>query len=251
MKYIRILRPTRVKILVASLVACLLVAGGALMLAAVESGQAVARAGENQALTATAAKVERNVDDDESADKTEANDETAVDETAPTQSDGETAAVRTTSNPTPAPQPQPAPATDRLSIPVAGVDAPIISVGQTAAGNVDTPRSLYQVGWWNGSAWFGQSGSFATFLVGHTPGVFAGLRGLSAGAGLTVALADGAVFNYRVVAVETWAVDDPNLMYQALSPRAAGGLNLMTCAGTYNASTGTYNQRTVVYTVPV
>lgn len=150
----------------------------------------------------------------------------------------------------PAPPPNPAPAYDRISIPAAGVNTRIISVGMVG-NNVDTPRNTADVGWWNGSAWFGGNGAFATFLVGHTPGVFAGLRSLGAGATITVTLADGAVINYQVVAVETLHLDDPNLMIRALTPRGNQGMNLMTCAGSYDTSRGTYDHRTIVYTIQV
>jgi sortase (surface protein transpeptidase) len=150
----------------------------------------------------------------------------------------------------PRPNPAPQPAQTTISIPSAGVNSVVETVGLTG-GDVAVPARA--VGRWNGSADFGVSGTWATFLVGHSTGVFSGLNNFQIGQTLTISLADGRVLTYRAVDKQILQYNGQNsqdIMLQALTARAAGGLNLMTCAGNYDRSLGTYNARLVIWTVP-
>ena len=148
--------------------------------------------------------------------------------------------------PTPAPAPKPVPAYDKVSIPSIGLSSRFVTVGLTSTNAIDVHPSL--VGWWNGSAQPGTPG--AVFLDGHNPGVFSKLPSLTEGAQISLTKADGQIFTYTVVHIETVMLAGIN-MRAALSPYsgASEGLNLMTCVGTYNAKTGTTDQRLVVYAV--
>ncbi|USN96280.1 MAG: class F sortase [Candidatus Nomurabacteria bacterium] len=135
-----------------------------------------------------------------------------------------------------------------LSIPSIGFQSSIIEVGVTATNNIDVPSSL-QVGHWIGSARPGVDG--AAFLDGHVDGVFAKLHSVREGQIISVNYG-GQTFKYRVVHTETVPLVDID-MGKALSVYGDGsqGLNLMTCAGTYVATQGTYDHRLVVYAVRV
>ena len=139
----------------------------------------------------------------------------------------------------------PRPARDTLSIPAIGLSAPIVDVGLTATGAIDVPAR--DVGRWDGSALPGQAG--AVFLDGHTPGVFSALHSLRPGHELSVVWR-GQTHTYRVVHTETVLLASLN-MRRALTPYggATHGLNLMTCAGAYSPTLGTYDHRLTVYTV--
>lgn len=146
----------------------------------------------------------------------------------------------------PAPATSPAPAVDQLSIPSLGFSSRFVSVGLTKEGNIDVDAKL--VGWWNGSAAPGSSG--AAFLDGHIAGVFRQLPQIKVGDTIEVSRASGQQYSYTVVYRETVPLQDVN-MKKALTVYggASEGLNLMTCAGSYDATLGTNNERLIVYAV--
>lgn len=160
----------------------------------------------------------------------------------------------TTPPPAPAPRPAPARATtptpvyDKVSIPSIGLSSRFVTVGTTATNNIDVHPSL--VGWWSGSSLPGTPG--AAFFDGHNPGVFRKLPSVQVGAQISLTKANGEVFNYTIVHVETVQLEGIN-MDAALSTYGGAneGLNLMTCVGAYNAQTKTTDQRLVVYAVRV
>lgn len=136
-----------------------------------------------------------------------------------------------------------------ITIPGIGV-VNMITVGLTSYGAVDVPTNIWQSGWFNGSAMPGNRG--AAFIVGHTPGIFTGLRNLNVGDVITVTMNNGQQFNYRVVLRETVHLHSVD-MRRALSVHGGGveGLNLMTCTGTFVPAFGTYDHRIIVYTVRI
>jgi len=157
-------------------------------------------------------------------------------------------------SPSPAPRATPATAVvraatprivgDTLSIASLGLQARVIPVGLTQSNAIDVPAGP-QVGYWTGSAKPGTPG--AVFLDGHVDGVFAKLSRLSVDQTLQLSYG-GSTFSYKVVhreVVQLAGID----MDRALSVygNALEGLNIMTCAGTYIPSQGTYDQRLVVY----
>lgn len=151
------------------------------------------------------------------------------------------------------PEPQ-RPVTPRPSVPVSdtitissiGVSSSIVPVGKTPSNAIDVHPSL--VGWYNRSAAFGTPG--AAFLDGHRPGIFTALPKVTIGSIITVQTTGGRTLTYTVVFTETVPLENID-MRKALRPfeGASEGLNLMTCVGTYSPSTGTTDQRFIVYAV--
>jgi len=137
---------------------------------------------------------------------------------------------------------------DTLSIASIGFRAPIINVGVTPDNSIDVPVEA-KVGRWIGSARPGSSG--AVFLDGHVSGVFANLHKTRVGQIVSVRYG-GTSYSYRIVHIETVPLAGID-MTKALSVygTASEGLNIMTCAGTYMPSQGTYDHRLVVYAVRV
>jgi len=134
-----------------------------------------------------------------------------------------------------------------LTISSIGFQGSIVDVGVTADNAIDVPVS--RAGRWIGSAQPGTPG--AVFLDGHVDGVFARLNKLTIGQTISMVY-NNQTFNYKVVfseVVDLAAID----MNRSLSVYGASseGLNIMTCAGTYIPSAGTYDKRLVVYTVRV
>ncbi len=133
--------------------------------------------------------------------------------------------------------------TNLLSIPSIGLMAPIVAVGVTDTNEIDVPATR-QVGYWIGSANFGAPGT--TFLDGHVYGVFSQLNTVKAGQSITVTN-NGQTYTYRVSHTETISLGDVSMGSLLHAYNASEGLVIMTCAGDYVPSMGTYDKRLVVY----
>lgn len=134
-----------------------------------------------------------------------------------------------------------------------GVKARVKRVGVDASNVMQTPRNIYDTGWFDGSSKPGEIG--AMFINGHVSGptkkgVFYKLKNLTEGDAITVERGDGVELHYKVVASESFpahAVD----MTKALRPYgdATEGLTLMTCGGAFDRESQSYAARQVVYAV--
>ena len=83
---------------------------------------------------------------------------------------------------------------DQLKIPALGINAPIITLGLAKDGSLDTPGTLWQAGWYKGSARPGAAG--AAIIDGHSGapgqiGVFEHLNRLRPGATFSYTYVDG------------------------------------------------------------
>ncbi|OGO51556.1 MAG: hypothetical protein A2148_01395 [Chloroflexi bacterium RBG_16_68_14] len=137
----------------------------------------------------------------------------------------------------------------RILIPAIEVDAPISIKGTDAAGVMETPNGPWDVAWYDFSARPG-AGSNAVFS-GHVdyvdvgPAVFWRLRELAPEDIVEVRLEDGTVYRYRVAAMDTVeaATADVAKIVGATEQEMA---TLITCTGTFDASTGQYDKRLIV-----
>jgi len=139
-----------------------------------------------------------------------------------------------------------------LRISKLGVEAKVLSLGVDANNQLRTPTTIYDVGWYTGSAMPGDLG--AVLLDGHVhgptqPGVFVGLKKLKTGDKITIERGDGKIFTYHVVKTQSYAKDAVD-MGAAFSSAVPGkpGLNMITCDGTYD-NAGEYNNRLIVFAV--
>ncbi|MDR0955623.1 MAG: sortase [Candidatus Nomurabacteria bacterium] len=141
-----------------------------------------------------------------------------------------------------------------LEVPAIGVtQARVLNVGVTSSGQIDSPKSIYDVGWYNGSAKPGDDG--AAFIDGQTagltmPGVFDKLSDLKAGDQITLQMGDDSKISYKVAKVEQTTADKVDML-KALTVYNNGeqGLNLMTSSGAWDPTTKSYDHRTIVYAV--
>lgn len=135
------------------------------------------------------------------------------------------------------------------------VNGRIKSVGLDG-GAIAVPKSTSYAGWYTGSSRPGEDG--ATVMVGHVSGyypgagVFGKLKKIAAGDTFRVTMGDDRVFSYRVEDMRTYPKDSVD-MIAAMKPIASAkaGLNLITCAGTYDSKSETYDQRLVVFAVQI
>jgi len=149
--------------------------------------------------------------------------------------------------PFPTPPPVPLAAPSRLQIPSLDVDAQVEALGVDASGAMDTPRNLWDVGWFQPGPSPGEMGD--AVIDGHVglpgyPLIFSGLARIAVGADLVVVHADGTRSHFTVTDVRNWPADShpPGLF-------ATGGparITLITCGGSYDGNYQAYADRLLV-----
>ncbi|HUY43787.1 MAG TPA: class F sortase [Acidimicrobiales bacterium] len=137
-----------------------------------------------------------------------------------------------------------------VSIPALGVRASIVKLGLTANHQVQVPKTTTVVGWYKLGPAPGQIGS--SVLLAHVdsttgPGVFFYLKNLQAGNLVNVTLANGTVTHFRVEKVVEYSKTafPDRLVYGNHRSRE---LQLVTCGGAFDRSTGSYESNVVVFT---
>lgn len=143
-----------------------------------------------------------------------------------------------------------------ISIPKLGMhNVKILQVGLTKDGAVGAPVTATSTAWYNGSAKPGDTKG-AMFIDGHVMGeangsaVLTALKTLVAGDTITVTRGDDKTFTFEVVKKTTVALDAVDMAEMLRSADTTKlGLNLMTCGGTYDNKTQTFDHRTEVFAV--
>lgn len=135
----------------------------------------------------------------------------------------------------------------RLVIPSLNIDALVEALGVDSSGAMDTPRNIWNVGWYRDGPSPGAPGD--AVIDGHvglpgTPLVFAGLARLAIGADVIAVLADGTHVLFSVSGMQSWpATSHPTgLFSRDGEPR----LSLITCTGRYDRGSQTYDDRLIV-----
>jgi sortase A len=131
-------------------------------------------------------------------------------------------------------------------------NVPILKLGLLSNGQIATPDTIFETGWYEGSSEPGQSG--AMFIYGHVSswtadGVFYNLKQLVAGDMVTITRGDNTVFTYQVVSSKVYPYNnvDMNQVLSPINPKVPG-LNLLTCTGQVIQGTSEFNERLVVFT---
>lgn len=140
-----------------------------------------------------------------------------------------------------------------ITIPSQNAAARVTRQGMAADGTLQTPKNIYDTGWYEGSSKPGQGG--AVLIDGHATGptasgVFDNLDKLTPGQAITIERGDGHVLTYIVKETKIMPAQSVN-MAQLLLPYQPGakGLNLISCTGDYDAKTNTYADRVIVFAV--
>lgn len=140
----------------------------------------------------------------------------------------------------------------RVEIPSIGIEAPVVARGLDKDGAIEPPSfdTPQTVGWYGDGTEPGAKGP--ALLVGHVdtetrPAVFYGLSAARPGAEVDITRADGTVAEFTVddVQVFTRARFDADKAY---GPRKDGRaeLRLITCGGTFDRKTHSYDANVVV-----
>src|SRR5574344_149676 len=100
-----------------------------------------------------------------------------------------------------------------LSIEKLGIsNARIIEIGTKSSGELESPKSIHDVGWYKSSAKPGAGG--ASLFDGHSginvPGVFNKLKTLAAGDVIEIEMGDGTVYDYIVYSNNSYPIDEAN-----------------------------------------
>ncbi len=138
-----------------------------------------------------------------------------------------------------------------ITIPSLLVDTRIIPVGITKSGNMASARGLTDVGWYKYGTVPGQIGS--TVIAGHVDnalaldGVFKHLKEIKENSDIYIIMDDGTRLHFKVIYSEVYPYDKSPVT-EIFNRNDKPRLNLITCAGTWNKSLKTYDQRLVVYT---
>lgn len=138
--------------------------------------------------------------------------------------------------------------TDRLTINRLGTNAPIIQVGLTKAGAIDTPKTLWQVGHYSNSAVVGANST--AVLVGHSGapgqvGVFEHINRIQVGDIITYTRADGTAISFKAVSSHAYPVNDASAR-TLVAGTPEPSLNLISCYGHWDQTTEEYDQRWIV-----
>lgn len=132
----------------------------------------------------------------------------------------------------------------RIFIPAIGINSPVIGVGTNAKGEMDVPDGTTDnVGWYKHGVKPGAVGT-AVFDA-HVFAAFENLAKTSVGDDIYVSAADGTQLHYRVTRVATYKLDSlsPATLFAESVSR---DINLITCAGAFIKSIGTYDHRIIV-----
>jgi hypothetical protein len=146
-----------------------------------------------------------------------------------------------------------APPPRRIDISAIGVSARVIALGLKPDGTMQTPSDYSQAGWYEPGPEPGERG--AAVVVGHVdsksgPGAFYRLRDLRRGDLIRIVRADSSVVRFRVEGLERWPKSEFPTRKVFRRTRAST-LRLVTCSGSFDATTGHYVDNTIVYAARV
>lgn len=137
-----------------------------------------------------------------------------------------------------------------LTIEKLGVaNARVLAMGVNTEGELDTPRNIFDVGWYEGSGKPGQGGTLV--IDGHNGGphvhgVFKNLPDLVAGDIIKIERGDGLVFRYEVVENVAVLLEESN-DYMATAMRSPENgkesVTLISCTGEWSQMQQTYLSR--------
>jgi sortase (surface protein transpeptidase) len=141
----------------------------------------------------------------------------------------------------------------RLRIPSIGVRTSLERLGRVGDGTVEVPRRWERAGWYTEGFRPGQPGP--AVILGHVdsksgPAVFFELRNLRPGASVLVDRADGTTVRFRVTGVERYRKTrfPSDLVY---FPTLEPSLRLVTCGGTFDATSGHYRDNVIALATAV
>jgi sortase (surface protein transpeptidase) len=147
------------------------------------------------------------------------------------------------------------PAPEQLTIPVLGVEAPIVPVALEDDGSMEIPEDVAEVGWFSPGVRPGADAGSAV-LAGHVdartqgPGALFHLERLQPGDEVRVAGGSATEVRYEVVARQRYGKAELPIpeLFRRDGPHR---LVLITCGGAFDPATRSYEENVVVVATPV
>jgi Sortase domain len=136
----------------------------------------------------------------------------------------------------------------RLQIASIGVDSKLMELGLRTDGSMEVPPGGFPAGWYTGGPTPGELGP--AVIAGHVdwkgPGVFYKLHSLKPGDQVTITRADGTKPVFRITRVEQFPKHQfpTKLVYGNIDH---AGLRLITCGGSFNRQSGSYEDDIVAF----
>ncbi|CAN5708840.1 hypothetical protein BH23PAT2_BH23PAT2_02810 [soil metagenome] len=134
-----------------------------------------------------------------------------------------------------------------------GIESRVLQMGVSDKNQLLAPSSIYDTGWYTGSAKPGETG--VALIDGHVsgptrPGVFKQLGSLNAGDRIEIERGDGKIIKYEVVRKQSYPYEETDMAaaLRSIEP-GRNGLNLITCDGRFNVEANNYDNRLIVFTV--
>jgi hypothetical protein len=134
-------------------------------------------------------------------------------------------------------------------IPAIGAGGDLIDLGKEVDGTLEVPVDFNEVGWYTGSPRPGEVG--ASVLAGHVdshigPAIFKHLNKLKPGDEVRVSRRDGKRLQFLVTRIDRYPKEffPTSLVY---GPTTAPELRLITCGGTFDRKSASYDSNVVVY----
>ena len=137
-----------------------------------------------------------------------------------------------------------------LSIEKLGIkNARILPMGVNSKGELDTPRNIFDVGWYENS---GKPGTGGTSIIDghnggpHVYGVFKELPSLATGDIIQIERGDGKIFKYKVIDNNEIALNESDSYMVSASKTPEKGkesVTLISCTGEWSAKQDTYLSR--------
>jgi LPXTG-site transpeptidase (sortase) family protein len=136
-----------------------------------------------------------------------------------------------------------------ISLPTIGAQGFIQKMGIDQNNQVAAPNNVNLAGWYVNSVLPGQQG--LSIIDGHvdglsSPGIFKNLNKLKVADQFTVERGDGTVLTYRVRYINSVNAEDAVKTLFSQEPTVVSELNIITCGGTFNRTSKSYEQRIVV-----
>ncbi len=129
------------------------------------------------------------------------------------------------------------------------VNSRVLPMGVNTSGELDTPRNIFDVGWYEGSGKPGQGGT--AIIDGHNGGphvhgVFKNLPNLQNGDTIKIERGDGEVFLYEVVENISVSLDEADKYMSTAAKTPEPGkesITLISCTGEWSQQRDTYLSR--------
>jgi len=140
----------------------------------------------------------------------------------------------------------------KIIIPSIGVEALIQLVGRDQNGNIAVPNNIHLAGWYVNSVRPGERG--LSIIDGHKDGitaigVFYNLDKVASDDVVIVEFGDGSKKEFKVIEIKQVPISDAFTAMYTRYKEYDSQVNLVSCAGSYNQSIKTYDDRIVVVAV--